>query len=227
MSSRARIAVARRRGFTLLEILLVLMLMIAVWAIVWPALDKPMAAERLRASADQLRSELTRGRVAAMRTGRAHVLSVDLTTGRFTLAPADGITPTSTTAPVAATSPTMSVVAPPGRTLPDGIRLTELLAVDDVTPPPAVAQQQPPTETQVATGPAASGSPTTTAMTSPPSSIFFHPDGSTSSARITLANQHGVSLLLELRGLTGATRVVELPNIDPTLGGTTSSGATP
>ena len=37
--------------------------------------------------------------------------------------------------------------------------------------------------------------------------IFFFPDGSTSSARVVLANARGMAISLELRGLTGVARV--------------------
>jgi cytoskeletal protein RodZ len=182
--------------------------MVVIAALVWPALDKPFAAQRLRTSADQIRAELTRGRVAAMQSGRLHVFSVDPSTGRFLVHPADEATDNDATSPttMSTTSTTPTVLR--GQALPDGIRLQELLAVDDVTPLPQVAQAQ-----TAALPTAAPSAPTTGAnaagpMTAP-QSIYFHPDGTTSSARFTLANQHGVTLVLELRGLTGATRASE------------------
>jgi prepilin-type N-terminal cleavage/methylation domain-containing protein/prepilin-type processing-associated H-X9-DG protein len=42
-----------RRGFTLMEVLLVLALMAAIAAMAWPALRNPFAGHRLRAAADQ------------------------------------------------------------------------------------------------------------------------------------------------------------------------------
>lgn len=198
-----------RRAFTLMEMMLVLALMVAIGAIVWPALDKPFAAERLRASADELRAELARGRVAAMQSGRVQVFSVDAATGRYLVHPADeptGVVATSTTT-------TSSSLAPPtvltGRALPEGIQLQELLAFDDVTPLPPNAQAQ--TAAPVPTAPpvGVAGGLNAAGPTSAPQPVYFHPDGTTSSARFTLVNQHGVTLVLELRGLTGATRVGE------------------
>lgn len=188
---------------------MVLSLMVVIAAIVWPALDKPFAAQRLRTSVDQIRAELTRGRVAAMQSGRLHVFSVDPSTGRFLVHPADEATDAVATSPATASAMSTTPTVLRGETLPDGIRLQELLAVDDVTPLPQSAQPQaaaPPATTPI-TGPAAGAD--ATGPTTAPQSIYFHPDGTTSSARFTLANQHGVTLILELRGLTGATRASE------------------
>ncbi|MCE9605979.1 MAG: prepilin-type N-terminal cleavage/methylation domain-containing protein [Planctomycetia bacterium] len=178
----------RSRGFTLVEIGLTLALMIVVGALVWPALDKPFAAERLRKAADQLRADLTRGRVAAMRSGKLQMLSFDSTTGRYRIGPADQ--------PV--TSPEVAAAAAAvARTLPEGIRIQQVAAIDDVTPAPQ---------------PAGFSQPSTPAVADVQSSttIYFHPDGTTSSAQLTLVNEHTMFLRLELRGLTGATLVSEL-----------------
>jgi len=224
MSSRFTVAARRiarsggalRRGFTLLETMLVLSLMVVIAALVWPALDKPFAAQRLRTSADQIRAVLTHGRVAAMQSGRLHVFSVDPSTGRFLVHPADEATNMVATSPMASTMSTTPTVLR-GHALPDGIRLQELLAVDDVTPLQQAAQAQTvaPPATAPISGPA-DGANASGPLTAP-QSIYFHPDGTTSSARFTLANQHGVTLVLELRGLTGATRASE----------PVSAGATP
>lgn len=218
MSCRMRIVVARRTsrgdgaprlGFTLVEMLLVLALMVAIGAIVWPALDKPFAAERLRSSADEFRAELARGRVAAMQSGRLHMLTVDPTTGRLLVHPAD-----ESAAPVAMpTELTSSLTAPvvlQGKALPDGIRLQELVAFDDVTPIPATTQAPaaaPLTSTPVASGPGGTSNNSGPITAAQP--IYFHPDGTTSSARVTLVNEHGATVVLELRGLTGTARVGE------------------
>lgn len=207
--STARGDGAPRPGFTLIEMMLVLALMVAIGAIVWPALDKPFAAERLRASGDELRAELARGRVAAMQSGRAHVFSVDGVTGRYFVHPADEPA-VGVSTPTAASSSSTAPMVPIGRALPEGIKLQELLAFDDVTPLPPTAQPQQSTAPAGTAAPLGTGSAALSAgPTSAPQPVYFHPDGTTSSARFTLANEHGVTLVLELRGLTGATRAGE------------------
>src|SRR5689334_8654933 len=61
-----------RKGVTLLEVSLVLGLLVVLAAVVWPQLDRPLASERLKRSADQLRADFTKARVAAMESGRTH-----------------------------------------------------------------------------------------------------------------------------------------------------------
>lgn len=197
--------------------MLALTLMVAIAAIAWPALDKPFAARRLRTSADQLRAEMARGRVAAMQSGRVHVFTVEPTTGRFQIHPADEAAATAATATEATSTPTNATVLP-GHSLPDGIRLQEVLSVDDVTPlPPQLApQQQAAPVPQPATS-GLNGATDAAAMTGAAQNVYFHPDGTTSSARFTLANQHGATLVMELRGLTGSTRI----------SATAATGATP
>src|SRR5436190_22305838 len=72
-----------RSAFTLFEITLVLALLVTIAAIAWPALDGVFANERLKHTADQLRSDLTRARVAAMNTGCCHLFSWDATSGTY------------------------------------------------------------------------------------------------------------------------------------------------
>jgi Tfp pilus assembly protein FimT len=58
-----------RRGATLLELTLALALMAIVLAMAWPMLERPLAHERLRKSADIVLAEWTSARVDAMRFG--------------------------------------------------------------------------------------------------------------------------------------------------------------
>ncbi len=73
-----------RRGFTLLELTLVLALLVVISAMVWPAFEKPLASERLRRGADKVRAEWTRTRVRAMTTGSPHVFRYQPLTNQFT-----------------------------------------------------------------------------------------------------------------------------------------------
>src|SRR4051812_48034254 len=57
---RVRIRRRAESGFTLLEMLLVLGLVVVMGAIVLPALNGPLAHQRLNSAAKELRAELTR-----------------------------------------------------------------------------------------------------------------------------------------------------------------------
>ncbi len=58
-----------RCGFTLIELVLVLAIVIVIIGMSWPILEKPMAYERLRHAADLVMAEWNYARIEAMRTG--------------------------------------------------------------------------------------------------------------------------------------------------------------
>lgn len=183
---------APRSAFTLFEITLVLALLVTIAAIAWPALDGVFANERLKKTADQLRSDLIKARVAAMNTGCCHLFSWDPTSGHYFVVAIDERSSDPFSPPSnlggANSLPVLS------RHLPDGITLVSIVANDDVTPPP-------PTSELTATLGNADGSSR---------NVFFHPDGTTSSALVTLASDGQLFVDVRLRGLTGGTAVGEV-----------------
>jgi type II secretory pathway pseudopilin PulG len=194
----------RRSAFTLLELTLVLALMTLIGAIVWPALDAPFAAERLKKTADQLRADFTRGRVAAMNTGRVHLFSWDPATRRYAVVAMDDMTADPFSVPV---DPAATMMLPAlDRPLPEDVTIHEVAALDDVTPPPAISPVQ------------GFGIPTTPTAAVATTHVYFHPDGTTSTARVTLANDRQMFIDVHLRGLTGGTAigdVLSAPGVSP------------
>jgi Tfp pilus assembly protein FimT len=63
----------RRRGATLLELMLVMAVIVMVIGLTWPMLERPFAYEKLRNAADIVRSEWTTARVEAMRSGEYQI----------------------------------------------------------------------------------------------------------------------------------------------------------
>ena len=177
-----------RHGLTLLETMLTLALLAGLTALAWPALEKPFAVERLRKSADQLHADLTRARATAIRGGHTLEFVVDSTSGHYATIPIAGFAAAPTASTVSAVAPQSGAQHAPGQALPEGIRIVSIEAIDDVTPAP-----QPVGFAQPAAADGAAASQT----------VYFHPDGTTSTAVFTLANEHGMALRLELRGLTG------------------------
>lgn len=59
----------RRGGFTLLELMLVLSMFVVMGAVAYPALQGPLAAQRLHSAAKQLRADLSRLRLKAIESG--------------------------------------------------------------------------------------------------------------------------------------------------------------
>lgn len=177
-----------RHGLTLLETMLTLALLAGLTALAWPALEKPFAVERLRKSADQLHADLTRARATAIRGGQTLEFVVDATSGHYATIPIAGFAAAPAASTVSTVAPPAGAEHAPGQALPEGIRIVTIEAIDDVTPAP-----QPVGFVQTAAADAAAASQT----------VYFHPDGTTSTAVFTLANEHGMALRLELRGLTG------------------------
>jgi Tfp pilus assembly protein FimT len=189
--SSGRVAVARCRAMTLLEIVLTLSLLVILAAMTWPALGRPMARQRLRGSADQVRTEWVRARVEAMSSNRTYVF-------RYT---PDGDTYT------------IQAYASEDEAACD----VPVEGSDTESPPDASSRQRRLADkVRFVVGEAQSGASTgTMAIGDAPSSaeagqpIFFYSDGTCSDAQLQLINEYGNTITLSLRGLTGVVTVSE------------------
>lgn len=76
-----------RSGFTLLELLLVLALMVAAVAAALPSLRTSFSNQRLQKAAEQIRAEWTRARARAIKTGQTQVFRHTLYSRRFLTTP--------------------------------------------------------------------------------------------------------------------------------------------
>jgi prepilin-type N-terminal cleavage/methylation domain-containing protein len=76
-----------RRGYTLLEMLLVLALLVILAALAYPSVDGMYSGIRLRAGADNLRSALAQARAHAMDEGRSYRFAVLAGQGNYRVAP--------------------------------------------------------------------------------------------------------------------------------------------
>jgi prepilin-type N-terminal cleavage/methylation domain-containing protein len=221
-------AAQSRRGVTLLEVSLVLALLVILSAIVWPQLDQPLAAERLKRSADQLRADFTKARVAAMESGRTHAFQLDSATGRYSVVPVDDLSDSDPfSVPTGAATQIVPVLE---GELPEGVRLVQISAVDDVTPPPAFGGGGAPGGVMIGPdlGGLAGAAPAVAPGQPAASVVYFHPDGTTSSAVATLTGEFEFVVEVRLRGLTGATAVGEVFVGDPLASsGAPPTGATP
>ncbi len=181
----------KKSGVTLVEVMLTLCLLVIIASLAWPMLDKPFAGQRLRKAAEMVRLEWCRARVEALNSGQTLMFRYTPYEGQFQLeaqacvATTDGGSGLSTPAQPQTTR----------RTLPEGITFVS----DD-------------TELDMrATTAMASESQTTSiddADWSQP--ILFYPDGTTSTATLTLKNQYDRCVALKLRGLTGVVRIGEV-----------------
>lgn len=192
-----------RRGFTLLELMLVMALLVAITALTIPTLSGPLDNHRLRQGADQVRSSWVRARATAMEKGRTYVFTYSLGAGEFTLVPwlsgddyleSDQLTSLGIEADGDSLALAASM-APKTERLPENVYfLGSQTAADMRAEVLAMSTPDAAAGIQAAEGPA-----------SPP--IFFYPDGTTSTARLVVANQRGRCVTVTLRGLTGVVHV--------------------
>jgi prepilin-type N-terminal cleavage/methylation domain-containing protein len=188
---------ASQSGFTLLEVTLVLALLVVMAAIVWPALERPLATERLRYGADKVRTEWTRTRIRAMTMGSPHVFRYQPGTNVYQVevwhgadAPLEAAVASDFGTPLESGIVTQAVGE---KGLPDGVVFDANQMLQDVR------------SLFVAADPGS-------AEWSEP--IYFFPDGTTSHARLLLRNELDLYIVLDLRGLTGVTKVSDVMTVD-------------
>jgi len=186
---------------SLLEMMLVLAVLVAVGAMVLPALHGPLEDQRLLKSADLIRAQWTKARVTAMKNGRMYVFRFVTASDEYSVEPWSGEVDATEASQEALTGQTQSLpqstvqqrhlLGVAGQRLPDGVQFF----LGETQTDNRLAQTQADT-----TAPAA-------ANAVPP--IVFYPDGSTSDARLVLTNER-CFVEITLRGLTGMVRVSEL-----------------
>ena len=189
----------RRSAVTLLEVLLVLCLLVVLATLTWLALDRPMATQRLRKAAEFLRAEWGRARVESMSSSKTYIFRYTPGSGQYSIECSAGpeFTPDSELDAELAVSgedgQAPAVLPKSGRSLPEGVTFALGETAFDTR------AQTVPSEAELL--------PATEPIASEP--ILFYPDGTTSTARLLLKNEHGRTIELSLRGLTGVVTVGE------------------
>ena len=211
---------ARRVGFTLLELMLVLAILAIIGAVASPMLGNAFDRQALRAAADTLKLQWEEARLNAMKTGQAQVFTCELGTNAYsikplvlqsdavnvgegaTLATAGGMVETANLgrgAVAVAADPTTDF----DKQLEEKITFLSCVAASDLRS--AVVAQE-----------AQMSASSDVNMQTMASSVFFYPDGSTSTAEVRVQSQVGDVRILRIRGLTGHTQILELNNVQPT-----------
>lgn len=192
-----------RRALSLLEMMLVLAVLVAVGAMVLPALHGPLEDQRLLKSADLIRAQWTRARVTAMKNGRMYVFRYVTATDEYAIEPWSGEVDATEASQEALTLDTQ-----PLRMGPETVERRHLLGVAGQRLPDGVQFFLGETQTDTRLDQAAAESAVPTGDNAVPP-IVFYPDGSTSDARLVLTNER-LFVEITLRGLTGMVRVSEL-----------------
>lgn len=201
----------RSRGFTLLELMLVLAIIALIGAIVTPRFAELFDRQRLEASAEQIRLCFDRTRLEAMKTGQAQVFKCMLETGDYAVTPlvrqVDSVNS-------GAGATVMSMSGSLVETQADGsLGVAELegdvkkLEADVTFFSCQVASDM--RAYNIAQVEASAELNTTTVG----QTLVFYPDGSTSNAEVRLQNKKGEVRAVRLRGLTGHSRIIAITNV--------------
>ena len=196
----------RRSAFTLLELLLTLSVLAAIAAVAIPQVGLVLGDRRLVRAGDQLRVEMTRLRVDAMRQGRVMLVEGMVEGNTIRIKPfysaADSTEALDQTGSQASllTGATQGTVAPVAsdETSEKTIELPEKVTVAGVGVVSAARAAEIEQLTLADQGEGWSRP------------ILFYPDGSTSTAAITLKHETLGRVIVKIRGITGDVTVSEV-----------------
>jgi prepilin-type N-terminal cleavage/methylation domain-containing protein len=196
-----------RAAFTLLELLLTLAVLAAIAAVSIPQVGLLMGDRRLVRAGDQLRVEMTRLRVEAMRQGRVMMLESLIEGTSFRVKPFNSAVDatealdqtgsqagllTGATQGVVTAMPEIAEEVEEVVELPEGVTVTSVAVV-------SAARAMEIEQLTVANQSEGWSRP-----------ILFYPDGSTSTAAITLSNATMGKVIVKIRGITGDVSVSEV-----------------
>lgn len=216
-------------GFTLLELLLAMVIAAAAAAMVIPVVGSLLGDRELIRAGDQIRAELARLRVHAIREGRVMTLQTNPNSGELIIAPkfsaADANessdSPAGPSALLSGADQAMGVAAPTLASTSGGwtFSLPENVVVQSVVTSPVGGSHS--LEAALLSTPATvdaggGGAPTGTLPV-----VYFYPTGQTSNAIITIgsrtdgdsgsSNAPGYVVRVQVRGLTGDVTLRDTP----------------
>lgn len=196
-----------RPGFTLLEVLLVLALMVVFGSIAWPALRWSFGAQKLRAAAEQIRVDWMRARLAAIKTQTPYIFRYVPGESVYTIEPVSVATWTSgsvrsswDTVPgmsqeersAAGWASSTSYSGYGERSLPEGIIFVSGTGTLDIRGQTVLE------EWAALSGNYVAGWTET---------VIFFPDGTATDAEVVLQSDLGREVNVWIRGLTGVVQV--------------------
>jgi prepilin-type N-terminal cleavage/methylation domain-containing protein len=225
----------RCAGFTLVELLLVMALVVVLLGMSYPTLRRSLGSYRLREAAKTMRVQVARARLAAIESGVPQELCFVAGEGAFRLAPARGYEPDVDDAGGAAdpdAGPRLTAAGDPrrygARAIGDSPSSASSMAEEQLLPESIIFAHEQPNSTSVGVD-GAEFAPTSLAGQSAADSagelalddernwsapIVFRPDGTTVDAQFVIANDRNQCIVLSLRGLTGALEQSELQSLE-------------
>jgi len=196
-----RIGHSRRRGVTLLELMIALAIIVILASLVAPAVGRAWERYRVKAAGDQLRATFTHAHVTAMRTGQIQVLRFEMGGSSYYVQPwMAGDEAINVSAEEAYEQALPSYQAEPVKEqkLPEDVTFEFTEAEFDTR------SMEIETEAAKQQG----------ALMQWSQPILFYPDGTSSQAEVTIANPRGEAVRVILRRLTGLSNVSELSTLE-------------
>ncbi|MCU0708766.1 MAG: prepilin-type N-terminal cleavage/methylation domain-containing protein [Pirellula sp.] len=217
----------RKRGFTLLELLLVLAILAIMASIAVPTFESMISSRRIQQSIERLQNELLEARVEAMKTGQAQVFRATIHGDSYSISPwlsgdeasdasagatvmtAGGVMETERTETGAVASTASSAGGLDSESVKQLDTDVMFYAVETlVDARNALEIQQ---SGEIAPLPGVATAPTSGSMSSP---LLLYPDGTSTTAQIILADVHGRRMAIQLRGVTGRSTNMRLSAVD-------------
>ncbi len=196
----------RRPAFTLLELLLTLVVLAAIASVAIPHAGVLLGDRRLVRAGDQLRVEMTRLRVDAMRQGRVMMMEGMVEGSSFRIKPFFSVSDSTEAIDQTGSQSALLSGATQGTVVP---LQTDLDAETEVALPEDV------TVTSIGVVSAARAAEIEQLSLSNQAEgwgrpILFYPDGTTSTAAITLSHASVGRVVVRIRGITGDVTVSEV-----------------
>jgi len=220
----------RRTGFTLMEILLVLALLVAIAAISLPALNGPMENHRLRMAGDMVRVEWSHARNKAMESGRTYVFKYQPELGNFKIEPwyldddylessnvlqaggaNGGVAGVNAALASARNGNSADPLSSAGAT-PTSTTATSTVEIGELPEKVQFVGSETEMDERSAYLAVTSTPQGDEVLWSDP--IFFYPDGTSSTVRLLIRNSRARYLIVSIRGLTGVVQVSDLLNVE-------------
>jgi len=194
--------VRRRHGYTLLELLIVLAILVVFLSLAWPSMRTLSQTGQLRDAARQLRVQLLEARLDAIQSGSVRLFRYQPGTGSYEVSSASDfetvddlglIAPSDAAIDDSLSNRDLGGALSPQRELPDDIVFYD----PDMEPTPDFAGDL-------------AGGGISQAWSTP---IVFYPNGRTLNGRLRLAARR-YAVDLSLRGLTGTVTIGEVQRLE-------------
>jgi prepilin-type N-terminal cleavage/methylation domain-containing protein len=176
----------RRRGLTLLEIVIVMVILVVVAAWSVPTIQRSFSSQKLTKSADLVRSELNRARVRAMRTGEIHAFFYQVESPNFKVAAFNNELSRVLNESLNNQSERSSNFDFGSERLPRGVVFTGGDVVEDARSLSAMADNPDAGRLRP---------------------ILFYPDGSSQTASVFIRSEDQDVMQIHLRGMTGTSTI--------------------